>query len=110
MRQAIALNPRVPAIYRTVQGALHYERGELEQSLRLLKESIDINPDRLLTRLYLSAVHAATGQVEAARWEVEEIYALDPGFELDLNYGFPIRDPRYLERFVRDLRHAGLSH
>jgi TolB-like protein/DNA-binding winged helix-turn-helix (wHTH) protein/Tfp pilus assembly protein PilF len=109
MRQAIALNPRASAMYRTVQAALHYEMGELQPALRLLQESAEISPNQLLTRLFLAAAYAATGQIDAARWEVEEIRNLDPGFALDLDYGFPIRDPRYLERFLTDLRRAGLD-
>ncbi|MDZ7750645.1 MAG: tetratricopeptide repeat protein [Gammaproteobacteria bacterium] len=109
MSQAIALNPRVPALYRTVKAALHYELGQLEQALQLLEESVGINPDLLLTRLFLAAVYAATGQLDAARWQVEEIRALDPAFALDLDYGFPIRDPQYRERFLNDLARAGLA-
>jgi TolB-like protein/DNA-binding winged helix-turn-helix (wHTH) protein/Tfp pilus assembly protein PilF len=109
MQQAIALNPHATALYRTVKGALHYELGELEQALRLLQESVAMSPDQLLTRLFLAAVYAATGDLEAARWEAEEVRALDPDFTLDLDYGFPIRDPRYRARFLTDLQRAGLS-
>ncbi|HOP17326.1 MAG: winged helix-turn-helix domain-containing protein [Gammaproteobacteria bacterium] len=109
MRRAIALNPHVTALYRTVKAALHYELGELDQARALLEESVEMNPDQLLTRLYLAAVYAATGQFESARWQVDEIRALDAGFRLDLAYGFPIRDPRYRARFLADLARAGLA-
>jgi TolB-like protein/DNA-binding winged helix-turn-helix (wHTH) protein/Tfp pilus assembly protein PilF len=109
MRRAVALNPRPSALYRTVQAALHYEQGDLEPALRLLRESVEISPTQLLTRLYLAAVYAATGQDEAAHWEVEELRALAPGFVLDLDHGFPIRDPTYRQRFLADLRRAGLG-
>jgi tetratricopeptide (TPR) repeat protein len=109
MRRAIALNPHVTALYRTVEAALHYEMGELDEARALLEQAVAVSPDQLLARLYLAAVYAATGEFEAAQWQVEEIRTLDPGFRLDLSYGFPIRDPRYRARFVGDLRHAGLS-
>jgi TolB-like protein/DNA-binding winged helix-turn-helix (wHTH) protein/Tfp pilus assembly protein PilF len=108
MRQAQALNPRVPALYRTVEAALHYELGNLERAEELLEMSVATSPTQLLTRLFLAAVYAATDQLEAARWEVEELLALEPDFQLDLDDGFPIRDPRYRERFLADLAQAGL--
>lgn len=108
MRRAITLNPHVTALYRTVKAALHYELGELDQARSLLEESVEMNPDQLLTRVYLAAVYAATGQIESAQWQADEIRALDAGFRLDLAYGFPIRDPRYRARFLADLARAGL--
>jgi adenylate cyclase len=109
MRQAIALNPRVPALYLTVEAALHYELGDLEKALRLLQASVEINPNQLLTRLLLSAVYSATGDLDASRWEAEELRSLEPTFELDLDHGFPIRDPQYRRRFVADLERAGVA-
>jgi TolB-like protein/DNA-binding winged helix-turn-helix (wHTH) protein/Flp pilus assembly protein TadD len=109
MQQAVALNPRVPALYLTVEAALHYQLEDIDQALRLLQASVEISPNQLLTRLLLSAVYAAAGDLDAARWEVEELHALEPGFELELDYGFPIRDPQYRRRFVADLVRAGLA-
>ena len=109
MRQAVALNPRVPALYLTVEAALRYQLEDLDEALRLLEASVEINPNQLLTRLLLTAVYSAIGEVDAARWEVEELKVLEPGFELDLDYGLPIRDPQYRRRFVADLERAGLA-
>jgi TolB-like protein/DNA-binding winged helix-turn-helix (wHTH) protein/Flp pilus assembly protein TadD len=109
MERAVALNPRVPALYLTVEAALHYQLGDLEEAGRLLRASAEINPNQLLTRLFLAAVHAAGGNLEAARWEVAELRALEPDFELDLDHGFPIRDPAYRERLLRDLGRVGLT-
>jgi TolB-like protein/DNA-binding winged helix-turn-helix (wHTH) protein len=108
IRQAVALNPRVPALYLTVEAALHYQLENLDEALRLLEASVEISPNQLLTRLFLGAVYAATGDLDAARWEVEELHTLEPGFELDLDHGFPIRDPQYRRRFVANLERAGL--
>ena len=108
MRQAQALNPRVPALYRTVEAALYYELGNLQRAEELLEVAVATSPTQLLSRLFLAAVYAANGEPEAARWEVEEMLALEPDFQLDLDYGFPIRDPRYRERFLSDLAQAGL--
>ena len=72
--------------------------------------SVAVSPSILLSRLYLAAVYAATGQQEAASWEIEEIKTLAPEFTFDsLEYGFPYRDPRFRERFLADLQRAGLG-
>ena len=111
MDQAIKLNPRVPAIYRMVKGSLLYQLGKHGTALRELQTSVEVSPNLLLSRLYLTAVYAATGQLDAAQWEVEEILALNPEFTLyDLDYGFPVRDPELFKRFLNDLQRAGLSY
>ena len=109
MRRAVALNPHVTALYLTVEAALHYELGELDEARALLERAVEMNPGQLLARLFLAAVYSGTGQIEAATWQVDEIRTMDAGFRLDLAYGFPIRDPRYRARFVGDLSRAGLS-
>jgi adenylate cyclase len=108
LRQAKALNPRVPALFRTVEAALHYAQGDLELARQQLEISIAMSPNQLLTRLFLVAVYAANGELEAARWEVAELKGLDPDFQLDLDYGFPVRNPTYRERLLADLKRAGL--
>ncbi len=109
--QAVKLNPRVPSLYRMVKGALLYQMGDNQGALRELQDSVEVSPNLLLSRLTLAAVYAATGQLDAANWEVEEILANNPDFTLnDLDHGFPIRDPVYHDRFVTDLQRAGLGY
>lgn len=109
MRQAVALNPRTPALYLTVEGALHYQLGDLAAARRQLERSAEISPNQLLTRLLLAAVYAADGDLDAAHWQAEEVRAIEPGFEFDPDHGFPIRDPQYRQRFLTDLARAGLT-
>jgi tetratricopeptide (TPR) repeat protein len=110
MHKAVALNPRAPALYLTVEAALHYQLGNLGEAKRLLLSSLEASPNQLLTRLFLSAVYAASGEPDAAHWQVEEIRALEPDYKVDLEYGLPIRDPQYRRRFLADLARAGLTH
>jgi hypothetical protein len=55
-------------------------------------------------------VYAASGEPDAAHWQVEEVRALEPDYKVDLEYGLPIRDPQYRRRFLADLEKAGLTH
>jgi TolB-like protein/DNA-binding winged helix-turn-helix (wHTH) protein len=110
MQRAVALNPQVPALYRMVWGSLLYQLERYDEATHQLQNSVESSPGILLSRLYLAAVYAATGEQEAASWEIEEIRIRLPEFTLDsLEYGFPYRDPRLRERFVADLKRAGLG-
>jgi adenylate cyclase len=109
MERAVQLNPRVPAVYRLVRGALYYSMGEFEQALADFEAAVEISPSYQLLRTWLAAAYAGAGRLEEARWEAQEILALDPSFSIArIDQAFPIRDPDYRERFVRDLRRAGL--
>jgi len=110
MRQAVDLNPRVPGAYYMVEGALRYELEENSEATRLLELAVESNPNYQLARVFLAAVYAAQENHEDARWQIDEIRTLNPDLTLaDVERGAPIRDPKYKERFLRDLRRAGLS-
>jgi TolB-like protein len=110
MERAIALNPRVPALYLMVKGALLHQLGRNEDALEQLRASVEMSPHLMLTRVALASVYAETGQLDSAQWEVEEVRSLNPGFTFeDLDHGFPIRDPEFRERFFLGLRRAGLN-
>ncbi len=107
--QAIRLNPRVPALYRMVDGALLYQLERHDAALEQLTASVDVSPNLLLSRLYLAAAYAGSNRLEEAKWEVDEILSFNPHFTLAyLDYGFPIRDQSFRQRFLDDLRRAGL--
>jgi TolB-like protein/Tfp pilus assembly protein PilF len=110
MQQAVDLNPRVPGAYHMVEGALRYEMEETSEATRLLELAVENNPNYQLARVFLAAAYAAQEKYEEARWQIDEIQTLNPGFTLaDVERGAPIRDPAYKEKFLRDLQRAGLS-
>jgi adenylate cyclase len=109
MKEAVRLNPRVPAMYRLVRGALQYSAGAIDEALVDLERGVEMNPQFQLLRTWLAAAYAAAGRMEEASWEVQEIMVLDPDFTLThVRKAFPIRDARYRDRFLSDLRRAGL--
>jgi TolB-like protein/DNA-binding winged helix-turn-helix (wHTH) protein/cytochrome c-type biogenesis protein CcmH/NrfG len=109
MQQAVRLNPRVPSVYRLVRGALYYSAGEIDKSLQDLEAAVEISPNYQLLRTWLAAANAAADRIDEARWEGQEILALDPEFSTSrVEQTFPIRDPAYRERLVNDLKRAGL--
>lgn len=109
IRRAFRLNPGVPAIYRYVRGTLHYERQDMDNALEDLETAAEISPSFQLVRVWLAAAYAAVGRVGDAAWQAQEVLALDPRFTVSqVERAFPIRDPVYRERFLADLRRAGL--
>ena len=109
--KAIELNPRVPGVYLLVKGALHYELEQIAEATRLLEKAVEKNPNYNLVRVFLAAAYVASGNLDAASWQVEEILSLNPEFTLTyLQDVAPIRDPIYKDRFLRDLQRAGFPH
>ena len=107
--QAIRLNPRVPALYRMVDGALLYQLGRHDEAIGQLTMSVNVSPNLLLSRLYLAAAYAGSNRLDEAKWEVDEILSFNPDFNVTyLDYGFPMRDQLFRQRFFDDLRRAGL--
>ncbi len=111
LERAIRLNPQVPAIYRGIYGALHYELGNTQEAIRFLEEGTEISPNYQLLRVMLTAAYSGAGMLDEARWQAEEVLALNPDFSLkDIEQVYPIRNPLYMERMIADLKRAGLPY
>ncbi len=109
MESAVRLNPRIPSVYRLVRGALYYASEQIDRALADFEAAVEINPNYQLLRLWLAAAYASAGRIEEARWERDEILALDPEVSTSrVEQALPIRDPHYRERLLNDLRRAGL--
>jgi TolB-like protein/DNA-binding winged helix-turn-helix (wHTH) protein/Tfp pilus assembly protein PilF len=109
IEQAVRLNPRIPSVYRLLRGTLYYAQADLDQALADLEAAVEVNPNYQNLRIWLAAAYAAADRIDEAQWQSGEILALHPGFSASQSlWAFPIRDPAYRERFLGDLRRAGL--
>ena len=109
MEQAVRLNPRIPSVYRVVRGALHYAQADLDKAIADLEIAVEVNPSFQNARIWLAAAYAEAGRIEDAQWQSSEILALNPDFSSSHSlWAFPIREPTYSDRLLRDLRRAGL--
>jgi tetratricopeptide (TPR) repeat protein len=109
VRTAIQLNPEAGHLYFLVLGRAYLFRGDTEQARINLGEALARNAVNLETHIYLAATLALTGDKEAAKWEAEEIRALEPNFSIDkwlTNY--PMTDEGQKHRLRRLLAQAGL--
>jgi adenylate cyclase len=109
MVQAVRLNPRIPSVYRLVRAALYYAQADLDKAIADLEIAVEMSPSFQNARIWLAGAYAAAGRIEDAQWQSSEILALHPDFSSSHSlWAFPIRDPAYSDRFLRDLRRAGL--
>ena len=80
LRAAMRLNPESGYLYFLLLGRAYLFENDTEQALINLREAALRNPVDVETRVFLAAAFAAVGDARAARWEADEIRALEPGF------------------------------
>ncbi|MHB1142379.1 MAG: winged helix-turn-helix domain-containing tetratricopeptide repeat protein [Sulfuricaulis sp.] len=107
-RYAMRLNPRSSVVYYANLGRDYYFMGEFDESIKNLNEAIAGNYNYLNAHLYLAATLARTGEMDDARWEIDNIRTLDPGFSLSYWAATqPYASAERLNQLVADLRKAG---
>jgi TolB-like protein/DNA-binding winged helix-turn-helix (wHTH) protein/Tfp pilus assembly protein PilF len=80
VRTAIQLNPEAGHLYFLILGRAYLFLGDTEQALINLREALARNAVNVEGHVYAVAALTLTGDKEAARWEAEELRALEPGF------------------------------
>ena len=110
IEKAMRLHPMPPDHYLMDVGFGYYFLGRYEDAIEIHKELLKRTPDRFGVLLYLTATYSASGREEEARHQAEELLRLDPSFSLEqVAEVWPIKDEAELERFIADLRKAGLK-
>ena len=109
VRTAIQLNPDAGHLYFLVLGRAYLFRGDTEQAQINLREALERNAANLETHVYLAATLALAGDKDAARWEAEEIRALEPNFSIEKwLQNYPMTDEGQKQRLRSLLARAGL--
>jgi len=80
LRIAMRLNPEAGYLYFLLLGRAYLFLGDLEQARVNLEQALSRNPEDLEGHVFMAAMHIAAGDKASARWEAEEIRALQPGF------------------------------
>jgi len=110
IREAMQINPHHPYNY-------HFHLGQAYFVLHRYREAIDAfnlglasNPASERMRIWLAAALAQSGDIEAAKWEGEQIMMDDADFSLErVSQAFPFKNPADTEHFLAGLRLAGLQ-
>jgi len=109
LHAALRMHGEGRAFFYELLARAHLFLGDNELALINLREAIARNPTVLEARVFLAAAHAASGDLDSARWEAEEIRHLFPGFAVQSWLGtFPMTDADYRLRLESLLSQAGL--
>ena len=80
LRTALRLNPDGGYLYYLLLGRAYLFTGDVEQALINLRHAALRNPVDVETHVFLSAAFVASGNPDAARWQADELRALQPHF------------------------------
>jgi tetratricopeptide (TPR) repeat protein len=105
LKKAMRMNPRHPSWYFQGLGLAYYEVGRYKEALATLKQ--DNNPFFVVHRT-LAAVYVRLGRLEEARVEVSELLKKKSDYTLKMVNLRPYKDPAQRDRFINDLRKAGV--
>jgi Flp pilus assembly protein TadD len=109
IEQGMKLNPYYTWDYPYNLGRAFYTQGRLGEAIEALEEAKQRNENVVPIRLHLAASYVRAGRLDDAEWEVGEIQILNPAETLShLRATFPMQNSQLLNKFLDDLRAAGL--
>jgi len=104
------LNPTPPAMYFHVGAVGHLLQSDYATALKLLEESLMVNPERLLGKIYIAITLVRLNRLDDAEWYAEEILSAAPDFDAEQWAEKQPFENRNINRQLRDdLRKAGLK-
>jgi Tfp pilus assembly protein PilF len=109
IRIAMRLNGDSGFVYFLVLGRAYFFQNNTEQASINLREALVRNPADLETRVFMAANFVVAGNVEGAKWEVEEIRNLQPGFAISVwLQTSPMTDAAMKQMLISALAQVGL--
>jgi adenylate cyclase len=109
LQTAFRLDPKPPNFYFLYLGIAYYNTDMHEKAISALKNGLGLAPHSVPHHLWLAAAYTASGRENEARAEADEVRKLAPKMSINTaSRWFPFKNPADLERFLNDLRKAGL--
>jgi len=106
---AMRLNPRYPSWYLFMRGVTGFCLADYRSAIADFVAARERSPTAPFVRWFLAATYAQAGQIEDAKWEVEELGMMDIKPTIgNLIETQPIQDPECLSRYRDGLRAAGM--
>ena len=110
IREAMQINPHHPYNYHFHLGQAYFVLHRYTEAIDALNLGLASNPASERMRIWLAAALAQSGDIEAAKWEGEQIMMADADFSLErVSQAFPFKNPADTEHFLAGLRLAGLQ-
>ena len=108
IQRGMQLNPYYTWDYPYNLGRALYTQGHFDRAIEALEDARARNEHVISIRLFLAASYVRAGRLDDAEWEVEEIQALNPEETLSHLRKGTLESKELLDRFIEDLRTAGL--
>jgi adenylate cyclase len=109
LKLAMRVQPLHPPFYLHMLGLAYRAKGELDSAVWTAKQALELNPDDLANRILLTSAYVGLRRQDLAEETAAEIQHIDPSFSVaQFASAQPYRDNDFLEKFVSDLRSAGL--
>ena len=104
------INPHHPYNYPFHMGQAYFILGRYQEAIKVLEQGLETNPSSERMRVWLAAAYAQGGREDDAKWEADQVLALNPDFSMQrIRQAFPFKDPADMERFLDGLRIAGIN-
>jgi len=105
IKRAMRLSPIYPAWYLGDLGCSCFALGKYEEAATAFREcaekSDQDSPYLLFAKVFLAVCLAESGHVTEAKYETEEVFNLDPNFQIDEWWQFIVKDQTVPNRAVK---------
>ncbi len=108
MIKAIQLNPHHPHSYSFHIGQAYFVLRRYDEAIAAFKKGLLSNPTSERLRVWLAAAYAHAGQVDEAKWQMEQVLMANPEFSIERQKkAFPFKDSADLEHYISGIKKAG---
>ena len=110
VESSMRLNPTPPSIYFHIGALGHLLQKEYDLALNMFEQSLWVNPERFLGKIYVAIALVRMNRLDDAEWYADEIRAASPGFSAEQWANKqPFKDRTINVQLRDDLRKAGLN-
>jgi adenylate cyclase len=110
IQRAIRLNPIGSTSAYSTLGDAYANSGRFEEAVSAFKQALLMSPDNLFAHLGLASTYIEMRREKEARAEAAEVLRIYPKFSLDNHaMGLPFKDQSTLDKYIGNLRKAGLK-
>ena len=111
VKLAMRVQPLHPPFYLHMLALAHWAKEELNSAVLTAKQALELNPKDLANRIVLTSAYVELGLRDLAEETAADIKRVDPSFSVaQFANAQPYRNNSLLEKFVSDLRSAGLPN
>jgi len=109
LKKAFRLNPISPTYFYHFLGMSYSSVEKYEKAIEILNQGLSINPEYLSAYFPLTACYIELNDFDKAQKAARKILELDPNFSLEYHKEvLPVKNKHELERYIGNLRKAGL--